>query len=88
MIWTCSSKMRYDIYDFFKNILHFKITEIGSHKGYTTKILSKFFSKVYAIDNSSDWINFNKDFNKDSTNIEYVMLDIYIKINGIVYRMI
>jgi lipopolysaccharide biosynthesis glycosyltransferase len=76
-VWTCSSKMRYDIYDFFKDKLHFKIAEIGSHKGYSTKVLSKIFSKVYAVDNSIEWTNFSKNFNKDITNIEYVMLDIY-----------
>jgi O-methyltransferase len=76
-IWTCSSKMRHDIYDFFKEKSHFKIAEIGSHKGYSTKVLSKIFSKVYAVDNSIEWTNFNKNFNKDATNIEYVMLDIY-----------
>ena len=76
-IWTCSLKMRYDIYDFFKDKSHFKIAEIGSHKGYSTKVLSKIFSKVYAVDKSIEWTNFNKNFNKDITNIEYVMLDIY-----------
>jgi predicted O-methyltransferase YrrM len=76
-IWTCSDKMRYDIYDFFKDKSHFKIAEIGSHKGYSTKILSKIFSKVYAVDNSVEWTEFNKKFNKDATNIEYVILDIY-----------
>ncbi len=76
-IWTCSSKMRYDIYDFFRDKSEFKIAEIGSHKGYSTKILSKIFSKVYAVDNNVEWTNFNKEFNKDSTNIEYVHLDIY-----------
>jgi FkbM family methyltransferase len=76
-IWTCSEKMRYDIYDFFKDKTHLKIAEIGSHKGYSTKVLSKIFSKVYAVDNSIEWTNFNKNFNKDATNIEYVMLDIY-----------
>ena len=76
-IWTCSSKMRYDIYDFFKDKSYFKIAEIGSHKGYSTKVLSKIFSKVYAVDNSVEWTKFNKNFNKDATNIEYVMLDIY-----------
>jgi predicted O-methyltransferase YrrM len=86
-IWTCSDKMRYDIYDFFKDKSHFKIAEIGSHKGYSTKILSKIFSKVYAVDNSVEWTEFNKKFNKDATNIEYVILDIYyniIMINNII----
>ena len=76
-IWTCSSKMRYDIYDFFKYKPYLKIAEIGSHKGYSTKILSKIFSKVYAVDNSIEWTEINKNYNKESTNIEYVMLDIY-----------
>jgi hypothetical protein len=76
-LWTCSEKMRYDIYDFFKDKTHFKIAELGSHKGYSTKVLSKIFSKVYAVDNSIEWTNFNKEFNKDVSNIEYVMLNIY-----------
>jgi len=76
-IWTCSSKMRYDIYDFFKDNSEFKIAEIGSHKGYSTKVLSKIFSKVYAVDNCIEWTKFNNNFNKGATNIEYVMLDIY-----------
>jgi hypothetical protein len=76
-IWTCSDKMRYDIYYFFKNKSELKIAEIGSHKGYSTKVLSNIFSKVYAVDNSIQWTRFNKHFNKDATNIEYVMLDIY-----------
>ena len=76
-IWTCSSKMRQDIADFFATKRHFKIAEIGSHKGYSTKVLSKIFSKVYAVDNNTEWTNFNREFNKEITNIEYVMLDIY-----------
>jgi len=76
-IWTCSSQMRYDIYDFFKEKTHYKIAEIGSHKGYTTKVLSKIFSQVYAVDNNVEWTDFNKNFNKDATNIHYKLLDIY-----------
>ena len=76
-IWTCSSKMRIDIADFFVSKKNYKIAEIGSHKGYSTRILSKIFSKVYAVDNSIEWTEFNKNFNEDATNIEYVMLDIY-----------
>jgi hypothetical protein len=76
-MWTCSAKMRIDIASFFVSKREFKIAEIGSHKGYSTKILSKIFSKVYAVDNSIEWTEFNKNFNRDATNIEYVMLDIY-----------
>jgi hypothetical protein len=76
-VWTCSEKMRYDIYDFFKNKSHFRIAELGSHKGYTTRILSNIFSYVYSVDNSATCINFNKNFNKLQRNVEYVNLDIY-----------
>uniref|UniRef100_A0A6C0KV58 Uncharacterized protein n=1 Tax=viral metagenome TaxID=1070528 RepID=A0A6C0KV58_9ZZZZ len=76
-IWTCSYKMRYNIYEFFKYKRHFKIAELGSYKGYSTKVLSKIFKRVYAVDGSIEWTNFNKELNKDSTNIEYVMLDMY-----------
>lgn len=76
-IWTCSDEFREDIKDFFKDKSHYKIAEIGSHKGYTTGYLSNIFEKVYAVDNSVEWTNFNKNLNKDKNNIEYVHLDIY-----------
>jgi hypothetical protein len=76
-IWTCSSKMRKDIFNFFISKKHCKIAEIGSYKGYSTSILSKIFSKVYAVDNNIEFTNINKKNNKHATNIEFVMLDIY-----------
>ena len=48
-IWTCSDEFREDIKYFFKDKSHYKIAEIGSHKGYTTRHLSEYFDKVYAI---------------------------------------
>jgi hypothetical protein len=76
-VWTCSDEFRYDLAIFFKNKSELKIAEIGSHKGYTTRFLANKFSKVYAVDNSVNWTNHNKACNKDLTNIDYVMLDIY-----------
>ena len=76
-IWTCSDEFREHIKYFFKDKSHYKIAEIGSHKGYTTGYLSNIFEKVYAVDNSEEWTNFNKNLNKDKNNIEYVNLDIY-----------
>lgn len=76
-IWTCSEQMRYDIYTFFKYKSDLKIAEIGSYKGYTTKILANIFSKVYSVDNSVEFIDMNKELNKKSNNICYVLLDIY-----------
>jgi len=76
-LWTCSDEFREDIKHFFKGKSHYKIAEIGSHKGYTTGYLSGIFETVYAVDNSVKWTNFNKSFNKDRKNIVYVHLDIY-----------
>ena len=76
-IWTCSDKMRYEIADFFKDKSHYKIAEIGAHKGYSTKPLSYLFSKVYAVDNSVEYTNCNKAYNADRHNINYIQLDIY-----------
>lgn len=76
-IWTCSDKMRYEIADFFKDKSHYKIAEIGAHKGYSTKPLSYLFSKVCAVDNSVEYTNFNKAYNADRHNIDYIHLDIY-----------
>lgn len=76
-IWTCSDEFREGIKYFFKDKSHYKIAEIGSHKGYTTGYLSNIFEKIYAVDNSVEWTNFNKNLNKDKNNIEYIHLDIY-----------
>jgi len=75
-IWTCSEEMRIDIGNFFKG-KSYTIAEIGSHKGYTTRILSSFFEKVYSVDNNLEWSQFNKHYNRDLRNIQYVFLDIY-----------
>lgn len=69
--------MRKDISDFFSRNPEYILAEIGAHKGYSTRILSKIFSKVYAVDNSVEWTNFNKEFNKHIHNINFIDLDIY-----------
>jgi O-methyltransferase len=76
-VWTCSDEFRNDIKNFFEDGKNMNIAEVGSHKGYTTKFLSETFKKVYALDNSIEWTNFNKNYNKDKDNIEYIMLDLY-----------
>jgi hypothetical protein len=76
-IWTCSDEMRHDIKEFFKDKTNYKIAEIGSHKGYTTRYFSKIFKKVYAVDINTNWTKHNKELNKDRNNIEYIHLNIY-----------
>jgi len=76
-VWTVSEKMRMDIFEFFKDKPQYKITEIGSYKGYTTRFLSTVFSEVYAIDNHLEWLQMSIDFNKDKKNIKHIVLDVY-----------
>ena len=66
-LWTISDQMRIDIYNFFNDNQDFKIAEIGSHKGYTTKILSNIFSMVYSVDNNEEFTLINKKFNNNSS---------------------
>ena len=92
-VWSISQKMRDDIFKFFNNKMHttngvmlgyrfnihtyYTIAEVGAYKGYTTKILSNIFSKVYAIDNNREFMNENIMSNKDRVNITYCLKDIY-----------
>jgi len=76
-IWTISTKMRTEITDFFNDKPEYKIVEIGSYKGYSTKELSKIFAEVYAVDNNEKFIQNSKELNKKATNIHYVNFDIY-----------
>ena len=71
-IWACSYKMQLDIDKFFILNKKFKIADISyNNKGHSAIVLSKVFSKVFAVGNSIVYLN------KDIINIEYVLLDIY-----------
>ena len=65
------------IYIIFKVLPKYKIAEIGSYKGFTTRELAKTFSEVYAVDNNIVFSRFNKKLNREHKNIHYVILDIY-----------
>jgi hypothetical protein len=69
-------KRRIDLGNFFKD-KSYTLAEIGSHKGYSTQILSNVFQKVYSVENNVEWIRYNKQYNRDIRNIQYVSLDIY-----------
>ena len=75
-LWTCSEKMRIDLGNFFRD-KSCTIAEIGSHKGYTTRILSTMFQTVYSVDNHLEWTRMNKQYNRDMRNIYYISLDLY-----------
>jgi hypothetical protein len=72
---TLSKKFKLDILYMFENS-GMTITEISCHHGNTTKILSKVFKKVYAIDINEESINKAKENCKDCNNIEFIQFDI------------
>ena len=75
-VYTNSFEFRDDINNFFKDEKSYKIAEIGCYRGYTTRFLSNCFEKVYAVDNSVEYINFNINYNRDkSKNIEFIQLE-------------
>lgn len=76
-VWTCSRKFRSDISRFFYDRNPGSITELGSHKGYTTEYLSRIFGDVVAVDNQKELLEMNQRRNALRKNIQYFELDIY-----------
>eukprot|EP00435_Cladocopium_sp_Y103_P034576 s1155_g8.t4 len=50
------------------------ILELGSYRGYTSRVFSDLFSRVIAVDASEAFLNFNRRYNKDRRNILFVHL--------------
>ena len=51
--------------------------EIGTSRGYTTRVLSSLFRKVITCEIDESLVNFAKDVNKDRDNIEFITIDVY-----------
>ena len=75
---TTSLKFKEDLIDFFGDDYKDKTClEIGTSKGYTTRVLSFLFKKVITCEINDDLISFAKDVNKDRDNIEFLKKDVY-----------
>ena len=75
---TTSLKFKRDLIDFFGEDYKDKTClEIGTHRGYTTKILSSLFNKVITCEVNKDLQDFAKVVNKDNTNVEFLLKDVY-----------
>lgn len=72
---TTSLKFKEDLIDFFTGKNLTTCLEIGTSQGWTTRILSFLFPKVYTIENSTSNIIKAKEHNKDRINIEYLNMD-------------
>ena len=75
--WTNSLKFKQDLAEYFEQGYDDKVClELGAFRGYTTKLLAQFFSKVIAVDVDKDVQDFAKTYWGDD-NIEYHLMDIY-----------
>lgn len=72
---TTSLKFKEDLITFFKGKNLNICLEVGTSKGWSTRVLSILFSEVYTIENSIPNIAEAKEHNKDRTNIEYLNID-------------
>ena len=75
---TTSLKFKKDLIEFFGEDWKDKTClEIGTNRGYTTRILSFLFKKVITCEYDSELVNFAKNVNKDRNNIEFLQKDVY-----------
>jgi len=72
---TTSLKFKEDLIDFFTDKNLTTCLEIGTSQGWTTRVLSFLFPKVYTIENSISNIIKAKEHNKDRISIEYLNID-------------
>ena len=75
---TTSLKFKKDLIEYLGDDYKDKTClEIGTNKGYTTRILSFLFKKVITCENNQNLIEFAKEVNKDRDNIEFIKKDVY-----------
>lgn len=76
---TTSLKFKSDIIEYFKDIdtSDFKCIEVGTNKGYTTRILSGLFAHVITMENNKSVMIEAMEFNKGRDNIDFLLGDVY-----------
>ena len=75
---TTSLKFKKDLIEYLGDDYKDKTClEIGTNKGYTTRILSFLFKKVITCENNQNLLEFAKEVNKDRDNIEFIKKDVY-----------
>lgn len=75
---TTSLKFKQDVINYFDGIdSDYKCIEIGTNKGYTTRVLSLIFSEVVTMDIDILMINEAIKNNKDRENITFLQGDVY-----------
>jgi len=75
---TTSLKFKKDLIEYFGEDYKYKTClEIGTHRGYTARVLSFLFGKVITCEYDLELLSFAKDLNKDRSNIEFLHKDVY-----------
>ena len=75
---TTSLEFKKDLIEYLGDDYKDKIClEVGTSKGYSTRILSFLFKKVITVENNSELVEFAKKFNEDIDNIDYYLGDVY-----------
>lgn len=76
---TTSFKFKTDFWNFFNhdNFKKISAVEFGTHKGQTTRIMSYLFDQVYTINFELARHDFAKNLNKDRSNIDYLVFNLY-----------
>jgi predicted O-methyltransferase YrrM len=75
---TTSLKFKRDLISYLGDDYKDKVClEIGTSRGYSTKILSHLFKKVITCETNVELLNFAKDVNKDRDNIVFLNKDVY-----------
>lgn len=71
--WTISAKLRSDLEEQFTNFTEkFTVLEVGAYFGYTTRLLSERFQRVIAVDAVPEFLQANREYNSDRSNIFYL----------------
>ena len=74
---TTSLKFKKDLIEYFKDLNLNRCIEVGTHVGYSTRILSFLFDEVITLENNMDNIKRAQLFNQDRDNITYMYGDVY-----------
>ena len=75
---TTSLKFKEQLINFFGDEWKDKTClEIGTNKGYTTRVLSFLFKKVITCENNLELFQFAMNINQDRDNIEFQQKDVY-----------
>jgi len=74
---TTSLKFKKDLIEFYKDKNNDTIIELGTHFGYSTKVLSHLFENVITFDNNYEKTCLARAFNQKRDNITYFTEDAY-----------